>query len=148
MLGYPKEWQAPHLLTKDEIAKFTREYAETFNLNVLTSTRLISSSYNQATKKWTVKLQTPEGQKTVITGHFVQATGIGSAMPYIPELSGRQMYQGVSIHSAHYKSAHLLAEQGAEVGHLCILVEHRNMNSICFSSQPLSLDLRTRPSTS
>ena len=114
-LGYPKELQSPHLLTKDELAEQVRKYVAAFNLNVITSAKIKSTQYDDSTKRWTVRLETPAGEHRVVSKHLVQATGIGSQKPYIPSIPDSHLYKGISIHSASYKNAKELKEKGAKV---------------------------------
>ncbi|GKT52255.1 putative indole-3-pyruvate monooxygenase YUCCA3 [Colletotrichum spaethianum] len=80
-------------------------YLATFNLNVVNSAKITSTTYNQATKLWTVIFQTPTGQRTAMAKHVVQATGIGSQKPYLPSMGDPHLYKGVSVHSATYQNA-------------------------------------------
>ncbi|UPK95115.1 hypothetical protein LCI18_006050 [Fusarium solani-melongenae] len=101
-ITYDKELQAPHLLIKDELAEQVRRFVSAFNLNVITS-------------RWTVKFHTPAGLRTAISKHLVQATGIVSQKPYIPPVADEHLYKGINIHSAAYRSAKDLSEQGSVI---------------------------------
>lgn len=92
-----------------------KRYASTFNLNILHSSAMEGASFHKATKTWKIKLRTPSGPKTVKAKHLVQATGIGGAEPYVPELPGEKAYQGVNIHSAEYKNPKVLSDKGVKV---------------------------------
>ncbi|RSL52688.1 hypothetical protein CEP54_010767 [Fusarium duplospermum] len=113
-MTYDKELQAPHLLTKDELAEQIRRFVSAFNLNVIASAQIKSTIYNQSTKRWTIKFQTPAGLRTAFSKHLVQATGIASQKPYMPSVAGKDLYKGVSIHSTAYRSAKDLREQGVK----------------------------------
>lgn len=119
--AYDRELQAPHLLTKDELAEQVRRFVSAFNLNVITSAHIKSTIYNQSTQRWTVKSQTPVGLRTVVSKHLVQATGIASQKPYIPSVADEHLYRGINIHSNAYRSARDLREQGAKV--MCALIQ-------------------------
>lgn len=82
---------------------------------MITSAEIQSTQYNQLAKQWTVQLRTPIGKRTVICKHLVQATGIASQKPYIPELDNSNPYEGINIHSNEYQNASKLREQGAKV---------------------------------
>lgn len=88
---------------------------EALNLNIITSAKIKATSYDQSTKLWTVKFQTPEGERTAISKHLVQATGVSSQKPYTPEIADEHLYKGVSLHSADFKNAILLKEKGVKV---------------------------------
>lgn len=90
-----------------------RKYAEAFHLNVLGSSTVEASSFSKATGTWTLKLRTPSGSKIVKAKHVVQSTGTTGSKAYIPDLPGRNLYKGVSIHSAQYMNPKTL--KGAKV---------------------------------
>ncbi|RMJ08466.1 hypothetical protein CDV36_011918 [Fusarium kuroshium] len=113
-MNYDKELQAPHLLTKDELAEQVRRFVSAFNLNVITSAQIKSTIYNQATQRWTIKFQTPSGLHTAVSKHLVQATGIASQKPYIPSVADGHLYKGINIHSTAYRSAKDLRDQGVK----------------------------------
>ncbi|RTE77631.1 hypothetical protein BHE90_007863 [Fusarium euwallaceae] len=113
-ITYDKELQAPHLLTKDELAEQVRRFVSAFNLNVITSAQIKSTIYNQSTQRWTVKFQTPAGMRTAVSKHLVQATGIASQKPYLPSVANKRLYKGINIHSTAYRSAKNLGEQGVK----------------------------------
>lgn len=58
----------------------------------------------------------PGGQRTAVSKHLVLATGIGSQKPNMPQIADRDLYQGISVHSAQYQNAKQLVEKGAKVG--------------------------------
>ncbi|KAL8337475.1 hypothetical protein RB598_006395 [Gaeumannomyces tritici] len=91
-------------LSRDELAKHMQRYAEEFHLDVVTSATVRSAQYNLASKRWTVQIETPTGLRAAIGKHLVQATGVGSQQPYMPQVADRQAYKGISMHSADYKN--------------------------------------------
>ncbi|XXG94166.1 hypothetical protein Hte_000418 [Hypoxylon texense] len=111
---YKKNLQTPHLLTRNELAEHLNQYAAGFNLNIINAATIQSTIYDQVEKRWVVKFQTPTGDRTVISRHLVQATGIGSQKPYLPSIPGSPQYRGISLHSAYYKNAKSLVDQGAK----------------------------------
>ncbi|KAF7553047.1 hypothetical protein G7Z17_g3903 [Cylindrodendrum hubeiense] len=111
---YDKEFQAPHLLSRDELAEQVRRYVAAFNLNIINSAKIQSTTYDQAAKQWVVKFDTPAGRRTAVSKHVVQATGIGSQQLYLPHMDDAEKYKGISVHSAQYTNAKVLAEQGAK----------------------------------
>ena len=80
-------------------------YAQTFNLNVLLSSSIKSTAYDYILKKWTLKLVCPGGEKTIVCKQLVQATGVGSRVPYLPKIENEGKYKGISMHSAEFKNA-------------------------------------------
>ncbi|RSM10360.1 hypothetical protein CDV31_007236 [Fusarium ambrosium] len=113
-ITYDKELQAPHLLTKDELAEQVRRFVSAFNLNFINSAQIKSTIYNQSTQRWNVKFQTPAGMRTAVSKHLVQATGIASQKPYLPSVANERLYKGINIHSTAYRSAKDLRDQGVK----------------------------------
>ena len=113
------------MLTRSDLAGQVRKYVETFNLNMITSAKIKSTVYDGSSKRWIIKFQTPEGQRTAIAKHVVQATGVASQKPYIPPMSDSQLYKGLSIHSESFKSGKQLKAQGVKVSPLMIPIPSR-----------------------
>lgn len=100
---YAEELTGKHMLTRDDLAGPVRKYVEAFNLNMIASAKIKSTVYDGSSKRWTIKFQTPDGQRTAIAKHVVQATGISSHIPYIPIMPDPQLYKGLSIHSDFFQ---------------------------------------------
>lgn len=115
IIGYDKDLQAPHLLSREELSTQLQRFVERFHLNMINSAQIKSTEYDQKIKKWTVTFQTPSGQWQATSEQFVMATGIGSQKPKVPQIADRDLYTGISIHSTEYKSATLLKEKGVKV---------------------------------
>ncbi|KAF6789972.1 flavin-containing monooxygenase [Colletotrichum sojae] len=73
-----------------------------------------STHYDKSANEWTVKFQTPAGQRTAVSKHLVQATGISSQRPFIPDIADSGLYKGISMHSADYKNAAIVMARGVE----------------------------------
>ncbi|KAK1655074.1 hypothetical protein BDP81DRAFT_308322 [Colletotrichum phormii] len=104
-LEYPKEQHFPHFLTRDELANQVKRYVETFNLNVVNSAKVMSTTFNQASKLYTVTFWSPTGRRVAVARHLVQATGLGSQKPHMPPMADANLYKGVSVHSTAYRNA-------------------------------------------
>lgn len=113
--AYGPEFHAPHLLNKDELAAHVRKYVAAFDLNVVYSAKVRLTTYDQKARTWSIKFETPLGQRTATAKHLVLATGIGSQKPYLPPIPGRDLYKGISVHSVAFKSGYELKNQGAQV---------------------------------
>ncbi|KAK4663557.1 hypothetical protein QC763_609460 [Podospora pseudopauciseta] len=114
-LPYGEDLKGSHLLTRDELANQVRQYVKEFNLNMITSSQIQSTQYDQATRRWTVKLKTPSGLRTVRSKHLVQATGLASQKPRVPDIAGKEIYKGISLHSKEYKNPEVsLQNKGAK----------------------------------
>jgi cation diffusion facilitator CzcD-associated flavoprotein CzcO len=83
---------------------------------MITSAKILSTVFDQTAKQWVIKFQTPTGQHTAVSRHLIQATGIGSRKPYIPPMANEDLFRGIIVHSAQYRSAAELQKQGAKVG--------------------------------
>lgn len=114
--GYDKELQTPYLLSRSDLASQVSRYIETFNLNIINSAKIQSTHYDPSTERWHISFQTPAGPRSAVSKHLVLATGIGSQKPNMPQIADRDLYQGISVHSAQYQNAKVLAENGAKVG--------------------------------
>ncbi|KAL4744237.1 hypothetical protein BDW72DRAFT_209155 [Aspergillus terricola var. indicus] len=113
-MSYDQELRAPHLLTREDLASQVRRYVDSFNLNTLYSVEIQWTEFDELAKEWTITFQTPAGQRKATSKHLVLATGIGSQKPNIPHIAEPHLYEGVSTHSAEYRNAKLLREQGVK----------------------------------
>jgi cation diffusion facilitator CzcD-associated flavoprotein CzcO len=117
---YKKELHSPHLLTKDEVAEHLHQYARQFSLQIMHLTTIRSTSYDPGSKTWKFVVDTA-GRKmprTIIGKHLVQATGIGSSRPYVPQIENNGIYSGISLHSTEFRNAKVLAGRGVKVKYL------------------------------
>jgi cation diffusion facilitator CzcD-associated flavoprotein CzcO len=115
--GYQDRFRGDHLLSKDELADHLRNYIDAFNLNVITSVKIVSTLYDKSIKRWTVKMSTPAANFAVTAKHLVQATGIVSQKPYVPTIPDKHLFRGISIHSSEYRNGQTLVDQGVKVSH-------------------------------
>ncbi|KAK7543208.1 hypothetical protein IWX49DRAFT_600652 [Phyllosticta citricarpa] len=102
------------MLTRDELASHLRKYVQDFQLNVITSAKIMSAHYDPEKKRWIVKFTAGNNPnvRTAVSKHLVQATGFGSQKPYQPALANEELYKGVNIHSHFYKDPAWLKQQG------------------------------------
>jgi cation diffusion facilitator CzcD-associated flavoprotein CzcO len=116
-LDYAKELQSPHKLTKYDLSEHLKQYTAKFHLKTVLSTTIQSAIYNTSEKVWTIRLKTKNesGIRTVMSRHLVQATGLGSGKPHLPPMEDNHLYKGLAVHSAHYRNAQMMAEQGVKV---------------------------------
>ncbi|PYI07335.1 putative flavo protein [Aspergillus sclerotiicarbonarius CBS 121057] len=113
-LPYEEHLRGQHFLTKDELASQVRRYVAAFNLNCITSAQIQSTHYDLSTQRWKIRFQTPAGQRTAVSRHLVLAKGHGCQKPHTPAIADSHLYQGISVHSAQYRNARQLREQGAK----------------------------------
>lgn len=92
----------PHHTPRSLSIRFARE----FDLEVLNSTVVKEIEYDTREKVYTVVISCPSsfGERRVRAKHVVQATGVGSAVPYKPRLENEGVFKGTDLHSAQYKN--------------------------------------------
>lgn len=112
-VDYKDEWQHQHLLRRLELSSFLREYVANLKLNAITSAKILRTTRDLETGLWHVKLDTPNGMRTIISKHLVQATGLGSQKPFVPPIKDSGLFKGISAHSIEFKSGKALCELGA-----------------------------------
>jgi cation diffusion facilitator CzcD-associated flavoprotein CzcO len=99
------------------VAEHLQIYAEKFHLNVILETTIQSTVFSNSKKNWTVEIKSAGSSKTrtIISKHLAQTTGLGSGKPYIPKMESEHLYNGISIHSGHYRNVKGLVDQGVRV---------------------------------
>ncbi|PWY75074.1 FAD/NAD(P)-binding domain-containing protein [Aspergillus heteromorphus CBS 117.55] len=113
-MGYDSHLRGAHMLTRDELAAQLRRYVAAFNLNIITSAEIQSTSYDKSAQTWKIRFKTPAGSCTVISKQLVLATGIRSQEPNMPHIADSHLYRGISMHSTQYENARRLQEQGVK----------------------------------
>ncbi len=101
-LPYPESW--PVYCPKDKIADWFESYASAMELNVWTSAEMTSSSYDEASGRWTLHVRTPDGERELHPRDVILATG-AAGEPKVPAVPGREQFPGVSYHSSQHSSA-------------------------------------------
>ncbi|KAG9569700.1 hypothetical protein KCU71_g2759, partial [Aureobasidium melanogenum] len=101
------------ILGRDDLAAHLKRYVKLLDLYVINSVE-ITKTVLGGDGRWRVEFKTPYGPRTAIAKHLVQATGIGSQVPYTPSIPERQAYNGAAIHSTQYKNPSLLKDQGVK----------------------------------
>ena len=87
-------------IPKDKLADWLEFYAESMELNVWTRTSFLDGRYDDADKRWTVRLRLADGSTRVMRpGHIVLAAGV-SGLPSIPALPGMNDFRGTIVHSS------------------------------------------------
>lgn len=99
---FPPSW--PVYTPKDKIADWFESYAAALELNVWTSTEMVTNRYDAVTRTWTVVLRTAEGERTLHPAHVILATG-ASGEPNVPKIPGIEEFQGTAYHSSGHQSA-------------------------------------------
>jgi cation diffusion facilitator CzcD-associated flavoprotein CzcO len=100
-MPFPEIW--PTWLSKDRLAGWLESYAEAMELNVWTSTELLTSSYDEKTKTWTARVRQADGtERTLRCKHLVVAIGVSGSIPNIPKIPGLKDFRGEVKHSGEY----------------------------------------------
>ena len=102
-LNYPDNW--PVFPPKELIGDWFEAYAWILQLNVWTSTHVISAKYDDAAERWTVELSRDGELRTVHPRHVVFASGAHSGTPSPPVTHGRESFGGTIVHSSAYRGA-------------------------------------------
>lgn len=100
-LPFPASW--PIYSAKDKIADWFEFYAQAMELNVWTSADLQASDYDEADGRWTLRVQTPRGERVLRPRDVILATG-AAGEPNIPDIPGRDTFQGSAYHSSRHDS--------------------------------------------
>jgi putative flavoprotein involved in K+ transport len=97
-MPFPDTW--PVFIPKDKLADWLEFYAESMELNVWMQTSFLDGRYDDADKRWTVRLRLADGgTRTMRPGHIVLAAGV-SGLPSIPALPGMNEFRGTIVHSS------------------------------------------------
>jgi cation diffusion facilitator CzcD-associated flavoprotein CzcO len=115
-LPYPESW--PVYCPKDKIADWFEAYAAAMELNVWTSADLTSSSYDETTGRWTLHVRTPGGARELHPRDVILATG-AAGEPKVPDVPGREQFEGVSYHSSRHDGGGKWAGKKAVVVGAC-----------------------------
>ena len=102
-MPFPPTW--PVYIPKDMLANWFEIYVDALELNYWTGTELVSGSYDEQRKQWTVSLRRADGSERVMhPRHLIFATGV-SSIPFTPDLPGLADFAGVKVHSGDFKDA-------------------------------------------
>jgi len=99
-IPFPPSW--PTFLPKDKLAGWLEAYAEFMELNVWTATEMLSGSYDDEQRTWTVRLDRDGEERTLRVPHLVLATGSVSGTPRRPALPGLDAFEGEVMHSTDF----------------------------------------------
>ncbi|KAG6332553.1 hypothetical protein ID866_6538 [Astraeus odoratus] len=99
-LPFPPSW--PVYIPGWKLGDWLESYANALDLNVWTSTRVVSIEPGAMRKKWSVKVVREDGTERIFSvNHVVLAMGYGNNVPKIPDIPDR----GQILHSSEYKVA-------------------------------------------
>lgn len=98
-LPFPPTW--PVYVPKDKLANWLEAYVESLELNVWTSSELVSGEYDEDAGRWTAVLDVQGERRTMRPAHIVMATGV-SGIPRYPDIPGLGSFGGTVMHSSEY----------------------------------------------
>jgi len=99
-LPFPATW--PNYLSKEQMADWLATYAFALGLNVATSTKLNSASYDAGDRRWTVQIEKADGStERLHPGHIVQATGVFGTENRL-KIEGADRFKGRLIYASEY----------------------------------------------
>lgn len=98
-LPFPQSW--PIYSAKDKIADWFEFYAQAMELNVWCSADMTAASYDEGSGRWTLTVQTPDGERTLAPRDVVLATG-AAGEPNDPHFPGRDEFRGTVYHSSRH----------------------------------------------
>ncbi|PMD40415.1 putative flavin-containing monooxygenase YUCCA3 [Hyaloscypha variabilis F] len=115
-MPFPSNW--PLFTPKDKLGDWFESYASLMELNVWTKTSIGSAVYDDASRKWTIKVIRDGKPRTLHPHHVVFATGhAGEAK--VPSFPGQQDFQGTVYHASLHRDASLT---GAAAGKKVVVV--------------------------
>ncbi|KAF7798202.1 hypothetical protein EIP86_009419 [Pleurotus ostreatoroseus] len=103
-LPFPDSW--PVYTPAQKLADWLEFYAEALELDFWTSSTVTKAKRDEASGKWAVTVKKADGSERVFNvDHLVFAIGLGGGIPNIPDIPGREDYQGEVLHSTSHHSA-------------------------------------------
>lgn len=94
----------PVYIPKDKLANWFEFYVEAMELNFWTGTELMSGSYDEKRRQWSVTLRRNGAARVMHPRHLIFATGV-SSIPSFPEVPGLKDFAGTVVHSGAFENA-------------------------------------------
>ncbi len=102
-LKFPPNW--PRYIPKDMLANWLEMYAECMEVNCWTETEFTAgSTYDPATRQWTVTLRRADGSERVMHPHHIVFANGTNGIAHIPDLPGLQDFAGDMFHSHGFRN--------------------------------------------
>lgn len=107
MPGTPRTFSSddPYNLSGEDYANGFQRYVRTFGINVVTSTELLSATYDDVPKWWTMQMRSHGNLLVLRARHIVLATGSMGITPKMPTFPNRDRFKGEIIHGVQWRSA-------------------------------------------
>lgn len=98
-LSFPENW--PVYMNKDKFADWLESYTNVMELNYWGGSEAKRATFDEESATWTVEIERDGETVTLHPQHVVMATG-SHARPSIPDLPGRELFQGEEHHSSEH----------------------------------------------
>ncbi|MEZ5561045.1 MAG: NAD(P)/FAD-dependent oxidoreductase [Pseudomonadales bacterium] len=99
----PKDWPQ-HFSNQEVLRKYFSECADDYGLRESTrfNTEVVAARFDQKSSLWNLELKGPSGADTIQANAVISAMGQLNR-PKLPDIPGRDRFQGVSFHSARWR---------------------------------------------
>jgi cation diffusion facilitator CzcD-associated flavoprotein CzcO len=101
-MPFPPTW--PAFTPALKLANWLENYAETMELNVWTSSEVLSTTPNMS-NKWDVVVNRNGKERTLHVNHVIFASGLGGGTYDIPKYPGMDKFKGQILHSMQHDRA-------------------------------------------
>ena len=91
----------PDYIPKDKIANWLESYVDIMEVDFWTRTSFDGADYDEATQRWTARLNREGNVRTLRPKHIVLATSV-SGTPNIPRIDGIEHFKGEVLHSSRF----------------------------------------------
>ncbi|KAI0032439.1 hypothetical protein K488DRAFT_49937 [Vararia minispora EC-137] len=117
-LPFPSTW--PVFAPAPKVAAWLEHYAFDLELNVWTSTKLLSAAQDPQTHKWTLEFERGDGsRRTLVVGYIIGAVGIGGGKLVMPKIPGMDEFKGEILHTGTFTTARAYAGKKVVVVGAC-----------------------------
>ncbi|KAK0117991.1 hypothetical protein ONS95_012302 [Cadophora gregata] len=100
---FPSRYQ--EFLSRDDLVEGYRNWADKFNINIWLGTKPISGTWDSSQERWTLILQRHGKEMSITCSYIVVAGGAGGQVLKMPSYPGREVFEGLVLHSVEYKDA-------------------------------------------
>ncbi|CAL1697215.1 unnamed protein product [Somion occarium] len=103
-IPFPESW--PVYTPAQKLANWLEFFAEALELDIWTSSVVTKAEREEASGKWLVTVQKGDGSERIFrVNHLVFALGLGGGNPNLPNIPGREEFQGETLHSTLHHAA-------------------------------------------